>query len=156
MGHCIQAIIAAPEVADFLQSACPQLPRVVARQGFVILPIDADFIDSVTDARPSQSSESFMLLTDPFQDFLRELSRYGRVAYIETEYFGGAGGQGAAVYSDRQVIMEPEWGESGPINRALEIMSVKRSLLGDRFTALGLDAYRSNDDLIDAAMKRLQ
>ena len=40
--------------------------------------------------------------------------------------------QGAAVYSDRQVIMEPEWGESGAINRALKIIGVSRVLLGDR------------------------
>ncbi len=76
------------------------------------------------------------------------------MAYVETDYFGGVGGQGAAVYSDRQVIMEPEWGESGSINRALKMIGVKRNLLGDRFSALGLGAYRSNDDLTDAAMKR--
>lgn len=156
MGHCIQAIVAAPELADRLQSTYPRLPRVVARRGFVILPIDADFIDSVTEARPPQSTDTFMLLTDSFQDFLRELSRLGPVAYIETEYFGGVRGQGAAVYSDRRVIMKPEWGESGPINRALEIIGVNRGPLGDRFSALGLGAYRSNDDLIDAAMKQLQ
>ena len=154
MGHCIQALIATPEIADHLQAAYPQLPRVVARQGFVILPIDADFIDSVTEARPPQSTDTFMLLTDAFQDFLRELSRFGSVAYIETEYFGGVGGQGAAVYSDRKVMMEPEWGESGPINRALVILGVNRALLGDRFSAFGLGVYRSNDDLIDAATKR--
>lgn len=154
MGHCIQAIIATSGIADRLQSAYPQLSRVVARQGFVILPIDADFIDSVTEARPPQSTNTFMLLTDAFQDFLRELSRLGPVVYIETEYFGGVGGQGAAVYSDGQVVIKPEWGESGPINRALAIIGVNRGPLGDRFSALGLDAYRSNDDLIDAAMKR--
>ena len=126
------------------------------RQDFVILPIDADFIDSVTEARPTQSTNTFMLLTDAFGDFLRELSRLGPVVYIETEYFGGSGGQGAAVYSDGRVMMEPEWGESGPINRALEMLGVKRGLLGDRFSALGLGAYRSNDDLIDAAIKRSQ
>ncbi|WP_169976991.1 hypothetical protein [Tautonia rosea] len=154
MGHCIQAIVTRAEIADRLQTAYPELPRVVARQRFVIFPIDAEFIDSLTEAQPSRpSDETFMLLTDSFRDFLRGLSRLGRVAYIETEYFGGTGGQGAVVYSDCQVIMEPEWRESGPINRALKMIGVKRHLLGDRFSALGLGAYRSNDDLIDAAMK---
>jgi hypothetical protein len=154
MGHCIQVLVATPETADRLQSSYSQLPRVVARQGFVILPVDADFVDSVTEARPPQSTNTFMLLTDAFQDFLRELSRLGPVAYIETDYFGGVGGQGAAVYADGQVIMEPEWGESGPINRALKMIGVNRGLFGDRFSALGLGAYRSNDDLSDAAVKR--
>ena len=152
MGYCIQAIVASSKIADRLRSAYPQLFRVTARQGFVILPIDADFIDSMTEARPQTFTDTFMLLTDAFHDCLRELSRFGPLAYIETEYFGGIGGQGAAVYADREVIMVPEWRESGSINRALELLGVKRGLLEDRFTALGLEAYRSNDDLIDAAM----
>jgi hypothetical protein len=94
-----------------------------------------------------------MLLTDAFQDLLRELSHLGPIAYVETDYFGGIGGQGAAVYADRQVRMKPLWGESGPINRALKLLGVKRGLLRDGFSALGLGAYRSNGDLIDSAMK---
>lgn len=152
MGHCIRAIVTTSDIADDLQAIYPQLPRVNARQDFVILPVDADFIDSVTGARPSQSTETFMLLTDAFHELLRELSRFGPLAYIETEYFGGVGGQGAAVYSGREVMMEPEWRDSGSINRALKRIGVKRRLLGDRFSALGLDEYRSNDDLIDAAV----
>lgn len=153
MGHCIQAIVATPEIADRVQSAYPWLLRVAARQGFVIIPIDADFIDSATEARPPKSTDTFMLLTGAFHDLLRELSRFGPLGYIETEYFGGVGGQGAAVYSDRQVIMEPDWRESGPINRALELIGVNRGPLGDRFSALGLGAYRSNDDLVNAAIR---
>lgn len=154
MGHCIQAIVTRADIADRVQAAHPQLPRVVARQGFVILPIDDEFIDSVTVAQPSRpSDDTFMLLTDSFQEVLREFSRFGRLAYIETDSFGGTGGQGAAVYSDDEIIMEPEWGKLGPINRALKLIGVHRGLIGDCFSALGLGAYRSNDDLIDAALK---
>jgi len=161
MGHCIRAIVAASEIADCLQSACPGLPRAVARRNFAIFPVDADFIDSVTEARPPQSTNPLILLTDAFQDLLRELSRFGPLAYIETDYFGGVGGQGAAVYSDGRVMMEPEWSKSGPINRALsgpinralKMIGVRRGLFEDRFSALGLGEYRDNDDLIDAAAK---
>lgn len=176
MGHCIQAIVTSSDTAERLQEIYPQLPLVSASQEFVILPVDADFVDSVTQPRPSQSTETWMLLTDAFHDLLRELSRFGPLAYIETEYFGGVGGQGAAVYSDGMVMMEPEWSDSGPINRALELIGVKplrrpqnrswfcspvnralkligikRGLLGDRFSTLGLGQYRSNDDLIEAS-----
>jgi hypothetical protein len=114
-----------------------------------------------------------MLLTDGLHDLLLDLSRFGPLAYIETEYFGGTGGQGAVVYSGREVVMGPEWHDSGPISRALGLIGVKRRPVGgrfstlglralgligvkrcpvgDRFSALGLGAYRSNDDLIDAA-----
>jgi hypothetical protein len=75
----------------------------------------------------------------------------GPIAYIETEYFGGVGWQGAAVYSGGETVMVPGWRESGPIDRALRLIGVKCLLLRDRFQALGLEAYRSNDDLIQAA-----
>jgi hypothetical protein len=156
MGHCIQAIVATPGVADRLRAVHPRLPCVATRRGFAIIPVEAEFIESTGVAGPPQATETFMLLTDAFQDYLLDLSRFGRVAYIETEYFGGVGGQGAAAYSDRQILMEPEWAESGPINRALELIGVRRGLLGDRFSALGLHEYRSNDDLVALAASRQQ
>ena len=149
MGHCIQAIVVASEIADRLRAAYPQLRCVSARQGYMILPIDADFVDSVTGAQPPNSTDTFMLLTEAFGHFLRELSRFGPLAYIETEYFGGIGGQGAAVYAGREVILAPEWRESGVINRALKQIGMRRRPFADRFMALGLDAYRSNDDLME-------
>ena len=151
MGHCVQAIVATSDVADALRRLYAVLPWVAARQGFVILPVDADFIDSVTRIRPEQSSDAFMLLTASFDGLLQRLSLLGPIAYIETEYFGGVGGQGAAVYSRGETVMAPDWRESGPIDRALALIGVKRPLLGDRFQALGLNRYRSNDDLIEAA-----
>jgi hypothetical protein len=151
MAHCVRAIVATSDIADKLIALYPQLPRVAARQGFAILPVDADFIDSVTAARPAQATEEFLMLTAAFDDLLRQLSLLGPIAYIETDYFGGVGGQGAVVYSGGKTLMEPEWRGLGPINRALRLIGVKRLLLGDRFQALGLEAYRSNDDLIEAA-----
>ena len=148
MGHCIQAIVSSSSVADSIQRVYPQLPRANAPQAFAILPVEADFIDAVTAARPPQSTETFMLLTDGFRDLLCELSLFGRLAYVETDYFGGVGGQGAVVYSNRKVLMEPVWGGIGTINRALELIGVEELRAGDRFAALGLDGVRSNDDLL--------
>ena len=116
----------------------------------MLIPVDADFIDSVVEAKPPQISDAFMLLTGPFREFLRELSRLGAIAYIETEYHGGAGGQGAAVYANGEIVMEPQWSASGEINRALKLLGVRRRLLGDQFSALGLGKFRCNEDLIAA------
>lgn len=155
MGHSIQAIVTTFDIAETLRAIYPQLPGVMALQGYVILPVDADFVDAATVSRPSQSTQTFMLLTEAFHRLLRDLSRFGPLAYIETDYFGGVGEQGAVVYSGGEVLMEPLWHDSGPVNQALKLIGVKRRLLGDEFSAIGLDMFRSNDDLIDAvAMKR--
>lgn len=152
MAHCIQAIVAASSVADAICAAHSQLPRVRAPQGFAILPVGADFIDAVCQARPPQCTETFMLLTGGFYEFLRELSRLGPLAYIETDYFGGVGGQGAAVFFDRVVIMEPVWEAAGTINQALWLVGVTAQGC-DYFAALGLDEYRLADDLLEAAAR---
>lgn len=151
MGHSIQAIIARSHIADSLRAIHPQLMGVQAFQDFVILPVDADFIDAAVVAQPSQPPEMFIQLTEGFEDLLRDLSRFGPLAYIETDYFGGVGGQGAVAYSGREVLFEPQWSQSGPVNRALKAIGVKRGLLRDEFSVLGLDKYRSTDDLIEAA-----
>ena len=90
-----------------------------------------------------------MLLTDSFRLFLRSLSIGGRLAYVETEYFGGAGGQGALVCRDGVETMPPLWRESGVINLALKEIGVRRGILADRFANIGLDHIRGNDDLLD-------
>ncbi len=151
MGHCIQAIVTTADVAESLRAIYPQFPLVKVAQGFTVLPVDVELIDSVVEARPSQSPGTFASLTKGFQDLLLELSRLGPLAYIETDYFGGKGGQGAVVYSGREIVMAPMWRRSGPINRALRLIGVKRRLIGDRFSALGLGEFRCNDDLIEAA-----
>jgi hypothetical protein len=155
MGHCIQTIIARSAVADAVCDLYPQLLRVDVPQGFAVIPVEAEFIDLVCEARPQQSSNDFKLLTDSFCEFLRELSRFGALAYLETEYFGGVGGQGAVVYCSREILMEPTWQKSGIINKALRKIGVRRSLFGDRFSAIGLRQYRSNDALKEATIHQI-
>jgi hypothetical protein len=155
MGHCIHAIVAETKIADAICARFPELPRVETAKDFSILPVDANFIDRVVGARPPQTTgnDEFMLLTQGFRGLLRDLSKLGKIAYVETEYFGGTGGQGAAVFADGAETMCPTWA-SGAINKALGILGLRKPLLADRFWALGLPKYRSNDALLDAATTR--
>jgi hypothetical protein len=152
MGHCIQIIAATLDVASSICVEFPQLRMLRATASHAIIPIEADFIDSVTNARPNQDTDDlgFMLLTDSFLDWLQALSRLGRIAYLETEYFGGQGGQGAVVLENAKVLMEPVWADSGTINDALELIGVPVHPQHDRFVALRLCDYRSNDRILDA------
>ena len=75
-----------------------------------------------------------MLITDEFCDLLQSLLQVGMVAYIETEHFGGTGGQGAAVYSNGTELMAPSWSNSGTINDALKALGVPGSHSGSVFS----------------------
>ncbi|WP_139228608.1 hypothetical protein [Planctomicrobium piriforme] len=110
----------------------------------------AEFIDRELEPSPGPGSDGFILLTASFTAFLLDLSVLGTLAYIETDYFGGTGSQGAAVYSNGKPLMQSEGSElADPINKALELIGV-RSEGSDRFDALGLGNFRSNDAIFEA------
>ena len=152
MGHCIQIIATTLDVATSIGIDFSPLCMLRTIDSHAIIPIEADFIDSVTNARPNQDTDDlgFMLLTDSFLDWLQALSRLGRIAYLETEYFGGQGGQGAVVLENAKVLLWPIWDDSGTINDALELIGVPINPQYDRFVALRLCDYRSNDRILDA------
>lgn len=150
MGHYVQIIIAPEPTAQSIAKSWPELPRYRYATGISLFPVDAEIIDKrIPLAKPlTNSTEEFVLLTDSFRLFLRSLSKGGQLAYIETEYFGGVGGQGAFVCRDGIEVIPPMW-ESNAINRALKEIGVRRRLLADRFATIGLGDIRGNDELLD-------
>lgn len=151
MGHCIHAIVAPHVTSDVISSCWPELPRLIRDNGFNIFPVDADLIDAriAPDETPNENGDEFMLLTPGFLKLLQSLSRDGQLAYVETEYFGGAGGQGALVFHNGVQIMPPTWDVFGTINNALKLIGVKHQETGDRFDAIGFGSVRDNDGLLE-------
>jgi len=150
MGHFIHAIVAPAETADAIAECWPELPRLDRGNGYAVFPVDAKLIDEkiTPDKTPTVTGDEFMLLTDGFRRMLQSLSDGGQLAYVETEYFGGAGGQGALVYRDKEQILMPMFSESGMINKALRLIGIRRGLLADEFTVVGFAEVRNNDGLL--------
>ena len=151
MGHCIHAIVAPNETARKILADWPDLSRLDRGNGFAIFPIDADLIDEriAPDKTPTETGDEFMLLTSGFRDLLRTLSLGGQLAYVETEYFGRTGGQGALVCRDGIEIMPPTWHSSGTINDALKLIGMKRTMTAVYFNAAGFGDVRFYDDFRD-------
>ncbi len=151
MGHCIHAIVAPSDTADSISSQVPDLPRLDHDNGFTVFPIDAEFVDGhiAPDVTPTVTGDEFMLMTNGFRLFLQRLSIGGQLAYVETEYFGGEGGQGAVVCRNGSEVMPPTWRESDTINDALKLIGMKRGMFADEFLAAGLGLVRNNDQILD-------
>lgn len=82
---------------------------------------------------------------------LIEASRGTSLVYFETEYFGGLGGQGAAVFADGALIYGPISAAIGPINEALALLGVAVTPPAtDAFDAVGLGLHRSAEDWLKA------
>jgi hypothetical protein len=150
MGHYIQVIVAPIETAKVISKSWPEIPRLDYQNGYAIFCVDADLIDAriAPDKTPTVTGDEFILLTDGFRELLKSMSHKGELAYVETDYFGGVGGQGAVGYRSGEEVMPPKWKESDTINEALELIGVPLGQFSDRFSAMGFDQIRSNGDIL--------
>ncbi len=83
---------------------------------------------------------------DRFTEAVRELmERYSfhtKLAYIETDYFGGAGTQGGLLYENGSAAVAPQVSGAGVINALLSELGVRCGSGKDEFDSLGLSKYR--------------
>lgn len=129
----------------------PDFPTVVLSESITLLPVTDDVFDQVAATSPSRETrDPFWKLSGALEALIIDVSRYGRVAYIEADYFGGTGTQTAAVWQESQVIMEPEHADGiGPINRALNVLGVMAAPGQDEFDAVKLGRHRRTSAWID-------
>ena len=73
---------------------------------------------------------------------LRAASTEGKLLLIATEYFGGFGGQGAAIFQDGEIVHGPVWAEAEAINQALEALGVQATEDHDQFDLVHLGRHR--------------
>lgn len=115
------------------------------------LPLSAEHIDSIFPIN-GQFSECMTYHSEALHKALQELSIHSPVAYIETDYFGGIGEQGAAAYKSGLCIYGPISNESTAISEALKILGVKKKTISiDEFDTIELHRHRENDDWIEEA-----
>ncbi|MGW1596321.1 hypothetical protein [Streptomyces sp. NPDC002343] len=109
--------------------------------------------DAGTD-RDGAGVPGFGRLSAGFERTLGRWSAAGPLAYVEAEYFGGAGEQRAAVWADGALVLGPldvpvkRWFSRpvGPVSQALRRLGVRREPGGDEFDAVGLGRHRHTDD----------
>lgn len=152
MGYALQAVIAGNEL---LRAASREVPAALVaplRQGLALMPMTDEVFDAVTDGS-EEAALGFWRLPGGFDKMLAQWSAAGPVAYVESEYFGGAGEQRAAVWADGALTLGPLEDPAkkrfsravSPISQALQRLGARASLGGDEFEAVGLDRHRSNE-----------
>ncbi len=144
MGHCIRAVIGAREsvrrlAEDWLKAKVVELP-----QGFGMIFMTDDLLEDVgellevSDELPFSELENF---TEEVKTLIERYSFRTKLAYIETEYFGGVGTQAGVLYENGRIAVEPSRGE-GVINILLRELGVWRYPDKDEFDMLELGKYR--------------
>ncbi|MEU9497739.1 hypothetical protein [Streptomyces sp. NPDC048196] len=155
MGYDLQAVIAEGEVLRAMARDLPAARLASIGQGLLLMPMTDVLFDSVSDGS-DVGALGFWRLPVGFDAALAEWSAGGPVAYVEAEYFGGAGEQRAAVWDGGAVVLGPLRVEEGipfppagsPISQALRRLGVVACVGQDEFSAVGLDRHRHGESWI--------
>lgn len=152
MSHCVTAIIAREAVVRRILERHPALLAVPLREDLQLIPLDDDDLD-LLGPEYSTTVEGFNYLSPGLESFLAWQSTGGRLVYLETEYFGGAGSQSAVAYENgKPVPPTPLSHDENAINRALACMGVRSREPGvDAFTHVGLPVCRHTSEWKAAA-----
>ena len=149
MGHSVHLIIGRGEAIAAFQRQWPGSRSVELHGGWLAIPVDQTLYDAIEAKHPGAVRPSGLDVS-PFglsEALAVATAKGGGLAYIETEYFGGTGGQSATAFVDGQQVMAPQTarGGAGPINQALRRIGVARTE-ADEFDTIGLGERRSMDD----------
>lgn len=144
MGHCIRAIVGADSDLRKIAEDWVKADLIELLQGCGMIFMINALLEDVEELLEVSDDTCFPELED-FTEGVRELmERYSfrtRLAYIETDYFGGAGTQSGVLYENGKISVGPRSGE-GTINFLLKELGVWHYPDKDEFDMLGLGKYR--------------
>ncbi|WP_350277638.1 hypothetical protein [Kribbella sp. HUAS MG21] len=156
MGYELRALITRSDaILNDVDLAVVQRP-----EQFVLIPLTHDVFDRLGGGDDRPHEQQFWFLSGGIRDLALQLSRTAPVAYIEVEFFGGAGTQASIAWRDGQIIAAPakhdfEAGvdalprERWPVNAALAAIGATVGNAIDEFDALRLGQHRQTDDWLD-------
>lgn len=119
-----------------------------------IVPLGYEQIDQLTRLVPGERLDGFMYLSVGLEAAILRAVDGMMIGYVETDYVGGTGAQGAAVFADGAVtfraatpIRRGPAKREDPVNTALRHLGVMASPQVDEFDTLGLGRYRNLESL---------
>ncbi|OYX47573.1 MAG: hypothetical protein B7Y90_12950 [Alphaproteobacteria bacterium 32-64-14] len=149
MGHSVRLVIGRGDaIAAFLR-AWPGSRAVDLQGGWQAIPVEDALHGAIAARYPEAVRPDALDFAPPGLDaaLAEATAAGGALAYVETEYFGGTGGQSAMAYADGLAKMEParaQW--AGPINQALRRIGVAPEGETDAFDTIGLGERRHMAD----------
>ncbi|MGW1539052.1 hypothetical protein ACWCPM_01925 [Streptomyces sp. NPDC002309] len=151
----LKAVIAEEAVLRDLTRGLPVARAASVGQGLWLMPMTNAVLDAVTDGG-GERVPGFRRLPAGFEKALAACSAAGPAAYVEAEYFGGAGEQHAVVWEGGAVVLGPLHLDEGepfppagsPVSRALRRLGVAAGAGEDEFSAVGLGRHRRGEEWI--------
>lgn len=150
MGYTLEALLGTQPFAERLRAGYPYAKIVPLNQGLFMLPlIDAlcEELHKKHDASFTQLFAELWNLSPTVAALAAKLSEGTTVAYVEAEFFGGAGDQGTVVWQDQRIILGPLRAPHA-INQALRLLGVRAGAHFDEFDAVDLGRHRTTEEWV--------
>lgn len=144
MGHHIKAIIGKRTDVQRLADDWVYGKLIELPQEFAMVPMTIRLLEDIEEIMELSESEFDCGLDGLYDSVIWLLENYSfhtKLAYIETEYFGGYGTQGGVLYENGTERIHPKTGE-GTINVLLKELGAWRKPDFDEFDCLELGKYR--------------
>lgn len=161
MGHMIQCFIGQPLLIEKIISPLKPLKITIVDlpQELQCLFLCDNLLDSIHSYQQADDNtciEPFEFLSVEIKSYLEDIKPDGEFVYIETEYFGGQGGQSSGIFKNGKLIEAykentsdidgtipyPDRLLNSPVNKALRRLGVVRKTKCDEFETLELEEYR--------------
>jgi len=149
VGYYLQAIVGRRELLARHLCDYAGARLVDLEQGLALIPMTDELFDEIGSG---VKKADIFKYSEGVAKWLVQISSEGPVAYIEAEYFGGAGGQNAAFFQNHKETLFADNG-SGNINAVLRLLGAEVGVEHDEFEAVGLPRHRDMDDWIAEATR---
>jgi hypothetical protein len=152
MAYVIEAFLGAE---DSLRRLDREIRTVPLSAGIAMAPFTSELrsaMGSMAATGDPEPSWPFRKLSKEAARIAQEASLGGSLAYVEAEYFGGAGDQGSIVWKDGGVLSGPT-GEAHAINHALRQLGVNATSERDEFDVVGLGTQRATEDWVPSSSR---
>ncbi|QGQ96589.1 hypothetical protein EHS13_17765 [Paenibacillus psychroresistens] len=146
MGYYFRGMISTDNIVNISRDKYKNLNIINLYNNLVIIPLTDELFDEVNENR-SVSIKNYKYFTDRIGLFCSNISMISKIAYVEAEYFGGIGSQNGIVWDKEKVFFEETLSDNA-INKALEILGIKKSKDKDEFDTVGFGRHRNVDDWI--------
>jgi len=157
MGYHLNAILGEYKRLQAVASAMPPAVIVPLAGELGLIPLSEELFDAVnqnsTENYEEAKPQMFTRLSARIASWLKSLSADEIIAYIEAEYFGGAGDQCAVAWRDEIEVLPPTKGKDS-INQALRLLGVRAESGKDEFDTVWLGRHRTMEGWVDEGTAR--
>ncbi|WP_156152608.1 hypothetical protein [Flammeovirga sp. OC4] len=148
MGYYLKAFIGQKESLVPIRNKYSNSKLVDLSDKISMIPITDELFDEMNQMENSSEIASFEFLTEYIENKTLDLIGNKKLAYFESEFFGGQGGHIGLIWVNGKREFIGEF-KKDTLNKILKKLGVIRNGNQDEFETVGLDSHRNIEDWID-------